>query len=240
MPISRENYLSLCRYCYESLHYIYESCPICGRFGEGRSMCTDCADETYHFDRVYSVLGYNDFMHRQLYGYKYGHRSYLGRIFGELLRDFIRENELSFDFATAVPISERRLGERGFNQSEQMAQAAAGERYRALFVRKKHTAFLSDLSKAARINELTDAFDIDEAVLSEMLERHYAHTLIGRASERQENAQKKDEPSEPKLRLLIIDDILTTGSTLNELAGLAKKKIHSVEIVGLTLCNARR
>lgn len=229
LPISEDNYLSLCKNCYKKLAFVEEICVRCGRFGKGASMCTQCATEKYDFDYVYSVLEYNDFVHHQIYAYKYGFRNYMGRYFGEMMKDFVRENEISYDFITAVPISSDRLKTRGFNQSEVMAKEIDQEAFKMLFLRNKGTQFLSGLSKARRILELQDAFSIDEKILDEMMESYYSQ-------------EKKDQTADQdkKIKLLIVDDILTTGSTINELSKLAKKHILNIEITALTLCSARK
>lgn len=229
LPISEDNYLSLCKNCYKKLAFVEEICVRCGRFGKGASMCTRCATEKYDFDHVYSVLEYNDFIHHQIYAYKYGFRNYMGRYLGRMMQDFVYENGLSYDFITAVPISSDRLKARGFNQSELMAREIDQEVFVELFLRKKSTKFLSGLSRSHRILELQDAFLIDENVLDEMLANYYSQ-------------DKKDQAVDQgkKIKLLIVDDILTTGATINELSKLAKKHILNIEITALTLCSARK
>ena len=275
LPVSRENYLSLCKKCYRRLSFVEESCVRCGRSGKGRSLCTDCTSETYHFDRVFSVLEYNDAMHHQIYGYKYGQKSYLGKYFGHLMRDFVVQNKIEYDFVVPVPISKGRERSRGFNQSLLLAKGVDEKRTVELFVREKNTAFLSGLSKANRFLELQNAFSMDEGALNEMLERYYcrkeglkkelrpvedknmlrAEQYLDQASKHTGQDAYRLHPvgvedgamdeahgveSEEKLKILLVDDILTTGSTLNELAKLARTQIHRIEITALTLCNARK
>lgn len=223
-PISRENYLSTCKACYQKMEPICEICVRCGRFGKGAGICIACSDEKYYFDRVYSALVYNDFMHHSIYSYKYGHKSYMGKYFGEILKEFISENELQYDFITAVPISAERMKTRGFNQSALIAEHIDADAYIELFVRQKKTDFLSGFSRGRRMAELEDAFAIDEEVLERMIADFY----------------QRDDAADKKIKLLIVDDIITTGSTLNELSKLAKKQILNIEIIALTLCNARK
>ncbi|MDO4711895.1 MAG: hypothetical protein Q4A75_07930 [Peptostreptococcaceae bacterium] len=305
MPISRENYLSLCRHCYHKMAFVEESCIRCGRSGKGMSMCTQCVDEKYYFDRVYSVLEYNDFIHHQIYAYKYGHRNYMGRYFGQLMKDFIEENEIEYDFVTAVPISSERMKSRGFDQSDLLGEQIDGERFVPLFKRIKSTKFLSGLSRSGRILELEGAFFIDEEAMDKMIgdlygvseakslrslgerrssgniffdkskdqgkeivasrekksqqienrighmeEGEKTHETVGiDASGHLGNAKEVDERSseeknrsqqEDKIRLLVVDDILTTGSTINELSKLVKKQILNIEITALALCCAKK
>lgn len=223
-PISRENYLSTCKSCYQKMDFISEICIRCGRFGKGAGICIACSDEKYHFDTVYSALAYNDFMHHGIYSYKYGHKSYMGKYFGAILKEFVLENELQYDFITAVPISAERMKMRGFNQSKLIAESIDANSYIDLFVRKKKTDFLSGFSRGRRIVELEDAFAIDDEVLERMISDFY----------------EREDAADKKIKLLIVDDIITTGSTLSELSKLAKKQILNIEITALTLCSARK
>lgn len=241
-PISRENDLSICRHCHRAMEYIEEICLTCGRAGSGSSLCTECADEHYGFDRVYSVLHYNDFIHTQIYRFKYGHQGYLGAYFGRILDRFMRINHIEPDIITSVPIARRRTAQRGYNQSALMAQEITRGTYIDVFRRVKETQFLSKLSRVQRRIELEHAFVIDSDALDSMLMNVYGEQVY-RNEERSENAAAeklgREEPEE-KIKLLIVDDILTTGATASALARLAKEQIAHLDVTILTLCNARK
>lgn len=222
-PISRSNPYSLCKRCYQKLNFVQELCIHCGRFGKGASMCTQCEKEQYGFDQVYCTLEYNDLMHKQIYSYKYGHQSFMAEYLGAIMKDFVTDNQLTYDFITGVPISKQRMGERGFNQSDELALAIDSARFVHLFRRKKNTSFLSGLSKAGRILELEDAFEVNQEQMDKLVEQFYC--VEG-------NLDKK-------IKLVIVDDIITTGSTLNELSKCIKKQLD-VEVTVLTLCSARK
>lgn len=230
IPISLSNDLSLCKNCYKKMQFIEEICIRCGRHGEGAIFCTQCAGEIYYFDRVYSVLAYNNLMHSNIYKYKYGHKGFFAEYFGELLKRFAVQNELKFDYATGVPIARKRIAQRGYNQSYLMAQKIDHEKFIEILIRKKETKYLSQLSKTQRIIELSDAFQINGEVIDRIMAEKYA----GQEKEIQ------DGPERGKIRLLIVDDILTTGSTANEMSKIIKKHMAHVDITVLTLCNARK
>lgn len=219
MPIEQSNAYSICRKCYEKLEFIDEICICCGRSGKNSSLCTYCYTETYYYDRVYSIFNYNEFIHKIMYSYKYGHKNYYSSYFAEIVNDFINRNELEFDYITSVPISEKRRSQRGFNQSEIIANKAS-EKYLDLFKRTRHTKFLSKLTNVDRLNEVKGAFCLNQDVFDCLVEDIYIKAI--------------DKP-----KIVIFDDILTTGATLNELSKLLKKSIADVEIIVLTLCNAR-
>lgn len=219
MPIDRNNSYSICRKCFEKLEFIDEICICCGRSGKHSSLCTYCYSETYYYDRVYSILNYNEFIHKIMYGYKYGHKNYYSSYFAEVVNDFISRNELEFDYITSVPISKKRLNVRGFNQSEIIVNKIS-DKYLDLFKRTKHTKFLSKLTNVDRLNEVRGAFQLNQDIFDDLISEIYTKSI--------------DKP-----KIIIFDDILTTGATLNELSKLLKKSISDVEIIALTLCNAR-
>ncbi|WP_028828545.1 ComF family protein [Proteocatella sphenisci] len=227
IPISRDNRYSVCKTCFEKIEFIEEICTHCGRNGGHSSLCTFCHGDHYYFDKIYSIIKYNDFIHGKIYGYKYGHKNFLARYFAAITNDFISENSLKYDFVTGVPISGKRMRSRGFNQTYIIAEKLGDkEKYVELFIRNKHTAFLSKLSDPQRKNEIKGAFEINQGVMDKVLEKFYS------GADAKENGTK--------LRILIFDDIFTTGTTLNELALMLKKSVADVEIIGLTLCNARK
>ena len=233
MPISQDNDLSICKNCFKQLKYLGEICIRCGRFGKGSSLCTQCASETYHFDQVYAVLEYNDFMHSSIYGYKYGHKGFLAEYFGEIIKRFIQKNALTYDYITGVPISKKRNAQRGYNQSYLMGELIDKEKFIELFYRKKETRFLSKLTKVQRMIELKDAFSLNESAIETLIKERYGSK--NEASNEMENKNEKG-----KIKILIIDDILTTGSTASEMAKLLKNHVADIHISLITLCNARK
>lgn len=232
IPVSRDNRYSLCKTCFEKIEFIEEICIKCGRTGENSHLCTYCYGDKYYFDRIYSVIKYNDFIHGKIYGYKYGHKNFLAYYFAEMTEAFIARNEIEFDYITGVPISEKRMRSRGFNQTYAIAKKLAPkERYVELFYRKKHTRFLSKLSNADRKRELEGAFGINQAALDYILESSYSNF--------KPDASIDASNESLRINLLVFDDILTTGSTVNELSKLLKNTVADVSITVLTLCSAR-
>lgn len=223
IPIDEENYLSMCKKCYTNLEYIKEICTKCGRSSSGSSICFECDKEKYYFDKIFSVLEYNNFIHGIIYRLKYGQEGHLSELFATLSRDFILENNIEFDFITGVPISKKREKFRGFNQSYLIAERIDKEKFVELFVRNKETKFLSELKRVERFLEVKNAFLIDEEVLDKMIEKFY----------------KRDDCREI-IKILIVDDIVTSGATLNEMSKLLKEKLYNVEIYVLGICNAKK
>jgi len=122
-----------------------------------------------------------------------------------------------------VPLSARRLEERGFNQSEAIARIVAS-RYRVpvvpLFVRTRHTEKQSYKSRRERMESLHQAFSADPRGVADILGLTRGGTQIN---------------------LVLVDDVYTTGSTLQHcgetamfaMAPLVSKMID-LRIYGLT------
>ena len=106
----------------------------------------------------------------------------------EDLRDFVS----TFDILTAVPVSRQRFRTRGYNQAELLARRI-GESlkipYQEMVERSRDTAALKGLNKNERIANLAGAFSLAE--------------------------EAKKIPAGEAKRVLVIDDICTTGSTLS-------------------------
>lgn len=171
-------------------------CMVCGRdavhmaFG----LCEDCLAafpfaEQPLISQVLSVCRYEPPVKQLIYDYKYNDQRYIGRYMAELMAALIKQRGLSYDLILTVPGSSQRKKTRGFDHTLYMAQILSdnlgidwGDQY---LVRVKETQRLKGLSKAERLIELDQVFEL-----------RCGDELRGK-------------------RLLLIDDILTTGATLS-------------------------
>ena len=213
-----------------------------------------------------SVLLYQDCVRESLHRYKFSGMSAYASQYGELLADCIRENfcpagqnaadyksragtsvsagkvgivgaagtvgsassagaagianqasgvrkRFSYDIITWVPVSPKRLRERGYDQAKLLAESAGeklGERPEGLLVKKLDTQ---------------------------------KQSLTGNRSKRRQNIQKAYEVPDTGAvagkRILLIDDIVTTGSTLEECAATLKAA-GAAEVLCATLAMASR
>jgi ComF family protein len=194
----------LCRYCTEALrgHWL-PTCPCCGILVPGdlsdpANLCSHCRVETYPFDKAASWGPYEGALRRILWHYKFRGGRRLDAPLAELLLEtFVAEfHDAGVTGLVPVPIHARRIRERGFDQT--LALARKLSRMLGLPVeqpvrRVRNTRPLYGLDPVSRRRSLKGAFSLVPDA-----------RLTG-------------------CRYLVVDDILTTGTTAAELASLLKR-----------------
>jgi len=161
-------------------------------------LCSDCKDHWHQDSRMRlnrSAVLYNEIMREYIAFYKYRGKESLAIPFAQLLKVTYAQyfKEEAIDLITFVPLHPSRLQERSFNQAEQLAKRLSyyiGIPAIETLERVKETHKQSKSGKWERLNEMQGAFQIIDRV--------------------KEQIQVKT--------ILIIDDIYTTGATLNECA----------------------
>ncbi len=224
MPISRNNKYSLCRNCRDKLIFIHESCGKCGKPKEkflleeenSEVNCGYCKDKKFFFERNISFLEYDEVSKKLVFDLKYRRKTYLAKIIAEIMyEEMMIYNPDEFeraDYIMYVPLSKKRKKERGFNQAEKIAyylsKLSKIEINHSLY-RKKNTEKLYKMKSEKRKKEIIGAF-----------------------------ALKEDNKSIQGKNIILIDDIFTTGTTVNEISKVLK--ISGVEkIVSLTFLTGR-
>lgn len=211
----------------KALEYIFlPSCGVCGKLGEGY-LCKKCGKElekygicarellcglqTYNRVEIqdtrnniskiekFHVLKYKDLVRQLIIKYKFNDKSYLYKTFCE----FIVKNEKTFDFIKnydiiiPVPIHKKRMKERGYNQSELIAKELARivqiKCYKDILIKTKNNKPQSTLSGDLRKENTKNVYK-----------------LIN-----QEKINNK--------KVLLFDDIYTTGATAQECIKELKK-----------------
>jgi ComF family protein len=161
---------------------------------EGR--CPLCRAGLRGFDAAYCFGAYEGTLRELIHLYKYGRIQTLSRPLADLLAAAIPLDE-RFDAVTPVPLHWRKQWQRGFNQSELLARAIARRRGIAVVPalrRARPTQTQAGLSNSERRKNVAAAFRCRRAV----------QTLAGR-------------------RVLLIDDVMTTGSTAAACARVLKQ-----------------
>jgi ComF family protein len=165
------------------------------------------------FDRAYSYGFYEGALRKLIHLFKYSGMKPLGkRLAGLLSRALPDEGVESFDAVVPMPLHWRRRWKRGFNQSKILARRVAKERHvRMLDVvkRVRATATQAGLTNSNRRKNVAGAF------------RVFKKTQV---------AGK---------RILLIDDVMTTGATATACA-FALKRAGAKSVTLLTLARVDR
>jgi len=193
---------SLCRWCLERLPWIPLACDRCGLALRAGSSCLRCVD--WPLDRSIVPLSYRGPVATWVLRAKRTGGLPEARLLGRLLAagalDAYRSGELP-DGLIPVPLSWRRMLERGHNQADQMAREASrstGVPVLARIVRRsRHTRRQPGLTPAARAANVADAFLLHERVGARHPagQRDAGWSLAGR-------------------HVAIVDDVMTSGATV--------------------------
>lgn len=187
---------ALCDACARKIHWINErSCSVCGKALPDTYMkdrCYDCLETEHSFKRGFSCMTYGLVERGMILDCKYNGKGYMGRKFGEIMYDRLECEDIDADIIIPVPLSRERRKRRGYNQSEIMAR---------------------EFSRLSGIPADTDILvrDRDTAPLRSMDPIERAASLEGAFSVRKGSGEKIKGK-----RILLIDDIYTTGATFDE------------------------
>lgn len=150
---------------------------------KGLCICADCYEEilrykspssfegSMYIDFLLAAYPYTGALRDAFAQYKFGGQRGYYVVFSKLLCGYLENfiNPQDFDMILPVPLSVERMNERGFNQSELLARGVCehfGIEFcdNALF-RTRHTQRQSELSRAARIENVRGAFIADKSVV---------------------------------------------------------------------------
>ena len=176
---------------------------------EGR--CALCRRGLRGFDAAYSFGFYEDELRELIHLFKYGRVQTLAKPLGRLLASAV-PREQSFDLIVPMPLHWRKRWRRGFNQASLLAREISrrtGTPVRNALRRVKDTAAQAGLTNAKRRQNVSGAFRAKRSA-----------SLEGR-------------------RVLLIDDVLTTGATAASCAR-ALRGAGARDVTLLTLARADR
>ena len=206
----------ICTACEKDLHRIGEPyCMKCGKeiHRDEDIYCADCRIHARSFESGRALFLYNDAMRGSIYRFKYAGRkeyaAYYGREMAAFLGDWIRA--VDPDALIPIPIHKKRMKKRGFNQAELIAAALSEHIHVPVEADLLHRVV--DTKKQKELN----------------------------ASERENNLKKAFKTTRNDVELdtvLLIDDIYTTGATMNA-AATALKEAGIKHVYMMALCIGR-
>lgn len=179
-----------------------KTCRICGTPIHGiQDVCGKCGKAERSFDKAVSALRFEGALTSVFHRIKFGGQYALCRRLASVLIKPYQDNfDLPFDYVTYVPIEEEKRQTRGYNQSFLICQAFCDKmNFGApadILVKIRPTPPQEKLSFQQRMENVKGAFAVTEEYKNELKSK----------------------------RILLIDDVLTTGATTNECAATIKKK----------------
>ena len=198
-------------------------CGICGKLDKN-SICKACEnilnryfeirieeynEEKYYKKHIYFFM-YEGNIRRLILNYKFNEKPYLYKTFVNFLikKEKIFEIIKSYDIILPVPISKKRYKQRGYNQTElitrKISKLTQLQLVEKCLYKQKNNVPQSTLNKENRIHNVKDAYKIKNSRIIK------------------------------NKKIILFDDIYTTGSTANECSKILKKS-EAKEIIVMTL-----
>lgn len=186
--INGKNPYGLCDKCYKKLEFIGEKCCIrCGKPSENEAKyCLLCQNETRYFDTARSAVKYKGNVQKLILEYKFHNKRYLAKYLAKFIEYTVEEYGIKYDIVVPIPLSKSREKERKYNQVSEML---------------RHTK----LSPVVEV--LTKTRDNERQSLMAGKERR--DNVLGVYAVTDKAAVKGKH-------VLLVDDIITTGATVNE------------------------
>ena len=207
------------------LDLIYpQTCSICGKLNK-KSLCNKCAlklkkeyefktdnyeeDKSKNFAEHHYFFRYGNLIRNQLIALKFQEKTFINKTIEYFLKNMEKSFEKlkNYDIILIVPVSKQRKKERGYNQSELIAKGITKilqvQIVKKVLYKTKNTVPQSSLNKEQRETNAKGVYKVKN------IEKLY------------------------NKKILIIDDIYTTGNTLNECARVLREKGITKENIGV-------
>ncbi len=189
----------ICDACLADMSRTRHQCLSCGiEIPQSASQCGPCLTVPPHFDRVIADFRYIEPLDQLIHRFKFGQQLYLSRTIAELMLK-VRQFPAT-DLCVPVPLHKDRQCDRGFNQASEIAQQLC----RMSPQPEKPLKTSRNLLVRHQATEAQSG-----------LSRDARHRNL-------KNAFRVDKGDILGLDVLLIDDVMTTGSTVNECSRILK------------------
>lgn len=201
-----------CAECLGAIGPLKEACPRCsGQLKDGR--CEICSDRMWYLDRNIAAAEYSGAMMKLLRSFKFEKRKRIHRHLGEITFNAVKDQGLDVDLVTAVPMTGAKVWKRGYNQSELVARALSRR------MGCEYGVLLTEKGSSRTQKDL------------QYRERFI--NILGRYVPKGSAARGR--------KVLIVDDVFTTGATINECARVLREagaeKVYGVTIARRSLAD---
>lgn len=172
------------------------ACPICALPGLNGGPCAQCLREPPHYDATLALFDYAFPVDRLVHGLKYGHQLSVARYLAQELCAVGSEFARRADLLVPMPLHARRLADRGFNQAVEIARLLA-----------RASGLPMELARVKRVRDTPAQATLDREERLRSPRGAFDCDLVLAGA-----------------RVLVVDDVMTTGATLDELARCLKRQ----------------
>ena len=192
----------ICPGCRKKIEYIGEPrCKKCGKpvRYEEQELCKDCRESSFHYEQGRSVWLHKGPVRWSIYQFKYRNRRIYGQFYAQELYRLYGEKmkEWEIDTIIPIPLHRKRKRKRGYNQTEIIA---------------KHLGKLSKIpvktKTLVRVRNTAPQKELNHQERKKNLKEAFRVTKYWKNRE----------------NILLVDDIYTTGNTIDSAAAVLKKK----------------
>jgi len=199
----------ICDSCQASLVRIEApACPQCGKPQTDSMLCSNCINWKADIDAIRSPFRFEGVIRKAVHEFKYRNLRAIAGQLAHFLGDYLTENPIPYEVLVPVPLHDKRLKERGYNQSALLAKELS-----------RITGFPVNETCLVR-----NVYNVPQAKTRNVEERK--QNVIGIFSVVNDDLLEK--------KVLLIDDVTTSGATLNACAS-PLKKTGAASVWGLTL-----
>jgi ComF family protein len=209
--------LVFCHICMDDVHYLEPPlCTCCGKpFDKAAGAshyCSQCLTRQYHYKQARAAVKYLEPVAKAVRQFKYGAKTSGLSTFANLMHQYLQCHPLpEVDAIIPVPLHKKRLRQRGFNQALVLTRNFFPQDQNKIepLILKRHawTHPQTGLNRTARKRNVKNAFAVRQP------------------------GKIKDK------RILLVDDVYTTGATVNECARILNRN-GALEVHVLTLARA--
>lgn len=188
----------VCERCATKLCLSQDSCPICKRKTPNGLTCGDCLKNPPAYHQIFALADYAHPLDKLITRFKFQHRFGAGKALSQLLITQLKEWYLNQSLPEAilpVPLHKKRLKQRGFNQALELAKPIA-----------KQMQLILERTASRRVKNTNTQSSLPRSKRKGNVSQAFMLTK-----------------QLPYQHIVILDDVVTTGHTVNELATTLKK-----------------
>lgn len=203
--INNKEQNDICSECWSKLTFITNPyCSICSYpflyEDEKEAICGNCVISSPLYDRSISSLKYDVYSKKLIHRFKYNDQLHVLDYLVNLMINMGRELIEQADIIIPVPMHKNKLLKRGYNQAALLAMRIASKKkleyIPQLMIKTKNTTSQAQLNQKQRLKNVKNSIELNPK---------YKEKIKGR-------------------KILLIDDVITTGATINESCKVLRKE----------------